>query len=618
MNGTESEKDKIPHWNLDSIFTSIDSSEYKKAKTDCTNGIKNLEELIARAHNFDAKCDFAAWLAHFLEADESVKKLIQTLVHYAYIVYSVDTTNMHFLHNLTEVEAISNAYEQTHIAFSTLLCAHSHHLHEFYTRFPEFAQYRYLIDEKIDGTKHQMSAEAENLAADMQQTGGSAWERLHEQIISNLKSADGKTFNEIRNDAYSPDAALRKKSYETEISLLRTHKIALAACLNNIKGETLMLNKRRNWRSPIDRALFANRMTRQTIDALISAIEESLPALRSYFSAKAAWLRANGLTASADATGIAFYDLFAPLAVPQQKTDAAHADSENALLTRKWTFSEAETYITDRYNSFSTEMGSFAESVFAQNWIDAEIRQGKVGGAYNEDIALGHQSRILTNFSGTFGDVITLAHEIGHAYHFSCMKNKPSSFFDYPMVLAETASTFAETIVKQDAIQNCTGAEKLQILDSDLQDVTQVLVDILCRFYFEQSVFDEKQNAPLSAEDFCRLMRDAQERTYGSALNSETHEYMWAVKSHYYSPELDFYNFPYAFGQLLASSLYFTFKKNGADCARIYSQFLSETGNAGCEEICKKIGFDITTKEFWLSGIEPYIHEIEAFKKLAE
>ena len=263
-------------------------------------------------------------------------------------------------------------------------------------------------------------------------------------------------------------------------------------------------------------------------------------------------------------------------------------------------------------------MGDFAKKAFAENWIDAEVRAGKVGGAYDEDFAIGHQSRIMTNFTGAFSDIITLAHELGHAYHFSCMKGKPSAFFSYPMTLAETASTFAETIVKQDMISKCTESEKIQILDLDLQDVSQVLVDILCRFYFERSVFEEREKGELNSEDFCRLMKEAQEKSYGNGLNSERHEYMWAVKSHYYSTGLDFYNFPYAFGQLFAAGLYARYQKEGAAFAITYAELLSNTGNMSCEDLCRKAGFDITTKDFWKSGIEMYAEEVKMMKGLAK
>ena len=614
MNSTNS-RNPVPRWNLDSLFSSIDSSEYKSALAEFTSGMENLESLLESARTFITQAnehfDFPVWLKGFLKADEKVSALCGTLNAYAYIIYSVDTTNTAFLNNITQIDNLTLRYRQLDLSFKSVLLANSGRLEDFYKRFPEFEDYRYLLNETLEETKHQMNAECEKLAGELQQTGGDAWDRLHEQLISNLKDSEtGKTFNELRNDAYSADARIRKSSYEKEIALLKQNEIAFAACLNNLKGETLTLNRRRKWQKALDRSLASARLSQKTLDALIGAIEESFPMWREYFRLKADYLHKNGLTESSDKNGLAFYDLFAPMSKASEK-------SGDSLLSKEWTFDEARDYIIERYSSFSQEMGDFARKAFAENWIDAEVRAGKVGGAYDEDFALGHQSRIMTNFTGAFSDIITLAHELGHAYHFSCMKGKPSAFFSYPMTLAETASTFAETIVKQDMISKCTESEKIQILDLDLQDVSQVLVDILCRFYFEKSVFEERENGELNSEDFCRLMKEAQEKSYGNGLNSERHEYMWAVKSHYYSTGLDFYNFPYAFGQLFAAGLYARYQKEGAAFAGTYAELLSNTGNMSCEDLCRKAGFDITTKDFWKSGIEMYAKELEMLKKLA-
>lgn len=601
----------VPRWDLNSIFSSIDSPEYKSAVSDYETGMEKLENLLKTANRFN----FCFWLKGFLDAQEKVLELAQSLGAYAYIIYSVDTTNTAFLNNISQIDELSLRLNKIDLDFKSILVKNAGKLDDFFERFPEYSERRFLLEEEIAGARHKMSAKEENLAGAMQRTGGDAWDRLHEQIISNLKDDEGKTFNELRNDAYSPDPNLRKKSYEKELFLLKQNEISFAACLNNLKGETLTLNKRRKWKQPLDRALFSSRLDKKTLNALIKAIEKSLPDWRKYFCAKADFLRKNNLTASTQKyvngkaeKGLAFYDLFAPIENPQ----------ENSILSKKWTFDEARTYVIERYRSFSEDMGNFAEKAFRENWIDAQVRPGKVGGAYDEDFAIGHQSRIMTNFTGTFSDIVTLAHEIGHAYHFSCLKGKSVSFFSYPMTLAETASTFAETIVKQDILKKCSEAEKLQILDMDLQDVSQVLVDILCRFYFEKSVFEERKKGELNAQDFCSLMRQAQEKSYSKGLNSERHEYMWAVKSHYYSTGLDFYNFPYAFGQLFAVALYQRYLKEGKSFAKTYKEILSRSGSMSCEELCRNAGFDITDMEFWKSGIEFYSSRIREFSELCK
>ena len=634
----------IPDWDLGSIYPDINSEKYKSDLAKLTEGIKTLKALNDQAENPDQKnhLNIQNWIADFFKADDILGPLANTLAAYSYSIYSVDTTSKSLLDNLNQVESLTDQYEIQLNRFSHTVAKNRGILSEFYANFPQYRKYEFSINEMLEDDIHTLSPELEGIIAKLQQTGGQAWDRLHEQLISNLKDPEtGKLFNELRNDAYSPDARLRKESWQKEIALLKQNEIAFAASLNNLKGETLSLLEERSWNCAIDRALSSSRMKKETLDALIAAIEESLPQWRKYLKAKAEYLKNHNATASTNCgkeKGLAFYDLFAPLdgnTASDGNTNTAgqtetgcntatpsatnnRAASEESLLSKNWTFEEARDYIIKEFTSFSPVMGDFAKNAFDKNWIDARVHPGKVGGAYCQDFYVQKESRVLSNFTGAFSDIITLAHELGHAFHFFCIKDKDYRNANYPMTLAETASTFAETIVKQDILKTASKEDRIKILELDLQDTCQVLVDILCRFYFERSVFEERQNGELTSEDFCRLMADAQERSYGDGLSAERHEYMWAVKSHYYSVDLDFYNFPYAFGQLFAAGLYSRYKKEGKAFVDIYCNLLSDTGSMSCEDLCFKAGFDITKKDFWKSGIDFYINEIEQFCKEAE
>lgn len=634
----------IPDWDLGSIYPDINSEKYKSDLAKLTEGIKTLKALNDQTENPDQKnhLNIQNWIADFFKADDILGPLANTLAAYSYSIYSVDTTSKSLLDNLNQVESLTDQYEIQLNRFSHTVAKNRGILSEFYVNFPQYRKYEFSINEMLEDDIHTLSPELEGIIAKLQQTGGRAWDSLHEQLISNLKDPEtGKLFNELRNDAYSPDARLRKESWQKEIALLKQNEIAFAASLNNLKGETLSLLEERSWNCAIDRALSSSRMKKETLDALIAAIEESLPQWRKYLKAKAEYLKNHNATASTNCgkeKGLAFYDLFAPLdgnTTSDGNTNTAgqtetgcntatpsatnnRAASEESLLSKNWTFEEARDYIIKEFTSFSPVMGDFAKNAFDKNWIDARVHPGKVGGAYCQDFYVQKESRVLSNFTGAFSDIITLAHELGHAFHFFCIKDKDYRNANYPMTLAETASTFAETIVKQDILKTASKEDRIKILELDLQDTCQVLVDILCRFYFERSVFEERQNGELTSEDFCRLMADAQERSYGDGLSAQRHEYMWAVKSHYYSVDLDFYNFPYAFGQLFAAGLYSRYKKEGKAFVDIYCNLLSDTGSMSCEDLCFKAGFDITKKDFWKSGIDFYINEIEQFCKEAE
>lgn len=604
--------DNIPLWSMDSIWSSIESTEYKNSFDEYIAGMDALDGLLSDSTGIEN--DFNGWMNDFLKLANKTGALEESIAAYAYSVYSTDTTNKKFLDNLSLIEELEIRSENQSLKIEKIFSENKEKLGAFITENPEKAQYRFLFDEILSQASHKMDDAREQLAMEMQRTGGNAWARLQEQLISNLKDTEtGKTFNEIRNDAYSADGTVRKNAWKNEIRLLKQNEIAFSACLNNLKGETVTLSKFRSWNTAIDRALSSSRMKKETLDALISAIEESLPSWRLYLQHKALLLKKAGATESGSGTeqnpGIAFYDLFAPL--PENQPE--NGTKQESIMSKIWTFEEAKAYIIERFSSFSRKMGKFAEHAFNSGWIDAKVRSGKVGGAYCQDFPYQKESRVLSNFTGAFSDVITLAHELGHAFHHNCIIHNDYLLSSYPMTLAETASTFAETIVKQDILAKAPLNDRKQILELDLQDTCQTLVDILCRFYFERQVFEERKDGELTAGDFCRIMAESQEKSYGNGLSSERHEYMWAVKSHYYITGLDFYNFPYAFGQLFSAALYARYKKEGKSFVETYCQLLGDTGRMSCEDLCKKAGFDITEKEFWKSGIQMYQEEINQF-----
>lgn len=537
--------------------------------------------------------------------DNELGSLSESLYAYSYSIYATDTTNTDSLNNMALLEELQVSIADYQLVFRQILKENQTKLSSFFHSFPEYKKYEFILEEEISYFNHQMERKEESIANDLQRFGGDAWSKLHEQIISNMVDKEtGKTFNQLRNDAYSPDRNIRKESYYKEIALLEQNQIAISSALNNIKGATISLNKKRNWgdgfEGAINRSLFSSRLSRKSLDALISAIEDSIPMWQEYLFEKAKAL--NLKDEKGNSEKCSFYDIFAPLI------------TESSDKEKDWTYQEAKEFIINKFSEFSSHMGDFVKTAFEENWVDAEIRKGKVGGAFCIDFPLQKVSRVLTNFSGTTSDILTLAHELGHAYHHFCIKDLDYNLCSYPMTLAETASIFAETMVTNSMLKTANLSEKINLLEMHLSDSCQTLLDILSRFYFEKSVFEERENKELVAEDFCKLMNDAQNKTYGNSLTETKHPYLWAVKTHYYSPSLDFYNFPYAFGQLFALGLYSQYKESPKEFPSQYQELLKNTGSMTCEEVCKLAGFDITTKDFWLSGIKELKLEFEEWK----
>lgn len=596
-------KQTIPHWNLSILWDSFSGTDYQ-------NSIKELNELISQITCLlkQQVTKFNEFLISYLEIDNQIGQLFESLYAYSYSVYATDTTNSESLNNMALLEEIQLSITDYQLIFRQILIENKMKLDSFFLENPKFQNYDFILREEIELSIHQMEAKEEALANDLQRFGGDAWSKLHEQIISNMVDKEtGKTFNQLRNDAYSPDRNLRKESYYKEIALLEQNQIAISSALNNIKGATNSLNKKRNWgeseNGAINRSLFSSRLSNKSLESLISAMEEAIPMWHEYLIEKAKILKLKDENGNPEKCS--FYDIFAPIEFETSTEES----------TSNWTYNEAKEFIINEFYKFSSDMGDFVKNTFEENWIDAEIRKGKVGGAFCIDFPLQKVSRVLTNFSGRTSDVITLVHELGHAYHHHCIKELDYNLSSYPMTLAETASIFAETMVTNSMLKSASNLEKVKLIEMHLSDSCQTLLDILSRFYFEKSVFEQRKDKELGAEDFCQLMLDAQNKTYGNSLTDVKHPYLWAVKTHYYNPELDFYNYPYAFGQLFSLGLYSQYTNNPQEFPEKYQKLLQNTGMMSCEDVCKLAGFDITTKEFWLSGIKEIQKEFEEWKK---
>src|SRR5690606_18808104 len=212
------------------------------------------------------------------------------------------------------------------------------------------------------------------------------------------------------------------------------------------------------------------------------------------------------------------------------------------------------------------------------------------------------ESRVMLNFTGNLGDIRTLAHELGHAYHNDCKIRFGRDMLQVPtpMTLAETASIFCETIVFQGQLHTATGATRLALLEQDMQQVTQLVIDIHSRFLFESGVFERRRQRDLSVDELNALMIDAQDRTYGDTLDpAARHPLMWAHKGHYYSSGLSFYNYPYTFGFLFGLGLYAQYLADGDAFKERYDELLASTGMADAATLARGFGIDIEDEAFW-------------------
>lgn len=459
-------------------------------------------------------------------------------------------------------------------------------------------EHEFFLFEIVEKGRYILSEKEENIISNMKNTGSSAWAKLKDNLVSNLMvDINGKEepLTVVLNMAYDKDEKVRKSAYEAEIKSYKKVEEGVAAALNGIKGEVITISNIRGYKSPLQMTLLDSRMDEESLNAMLSAMKESLPVFRKYLRRKGELL--------GHKNGLPFYDLYAPI-----------VDCE-----MKFSYEEAGDFVEKNFRSFSESLGNYARKAIDNRWIDVMPKEGKVGGAFCENIHSIGESRFLLNFGGSFSDVVTMAHELGHGFHGECLKNEKILNFDYPMPIAETASTFCETIIKNAAIKNANKKEALAILETEICDDTQVIVDIYSRFLFEKNLFEKRKECALSVEEIKNLMLAAQKEAYGDGLDQNfLHPYMWLWKPHYYDADYNFYNYPYAFGLLFSKGLYAEYLKRGDSFIKDYEKLLSITGKNKLEDVAKVMGINIHNIEFWRSSLKLIEENIEKFIEISK
>lgn len=573
-------------WDLESFFPSITDSSYLEAVKQVPHNLSNLENLI---DTLDSNCT-ADQLRNLLNAIEKTIRHELLVQSFTNLTLSTDANNEDAQKAFGTLRPFSTQLSKIFNKYAALVGTLNPTL---WQNDPQFADDKFPLDRLHLSAKHLLSPELETQSADLTEYGASAWEKLVDDFSSNIMvNLNGEIIpiSAIRGLAYSSDAQTRSDAFEAELAAWKSNEIPLAAAMNAIKGEGNYNAKTRNWPDQLDITLFRSNMDRATLEAMLSAAQEAFPDFRRYLKAKAKYLGHNN--------GLPFSDLFAPIG------------SGGA-----WTWEQSEDFVEDGFRSFSDKLADFARQSFTNQWHDAYPRKGKRDGAFCAGVTPG-VSRMLYNFKESFNGASTLAHELGHAYHNLCLKDRHYLQSRTPMTLAETASIFCETIIKRRALANTEGEEKLAILEATLQGSCQTVVDITSRYIFESEVIEKRKERALTPDEMCDIMRRAQLATYGDGLDPEKlHPYMWAAKPHYYSDRA-FYNFPYMFGLLFALGLYRVYQDAPDGFHDRYDSLLSRTGMAMASDLTAEFGIDITSKSFWKGSLDVLIDDINEFCNL--
>ena len=577
-------------WNLDVIYRGFEDPAFAA-------DMKELENVVKGFNAFADKLETVEPLEGLQEGiarEEKLMELGMKLASYAQLRQSVNTRDTECGSRLGQIMQQFSAAAGAEAAWKQW-AANLPDLMELVARDERLKEYTFLFENLQKDSVHLLGTLGEQISARMSLSGSNAWSEMHSYLTSTVPVPykDGITnLSAIRNLAYDADPAVRKEAYEAELACYERIQDPVAYALNSIKLETISDCQLRGYTSPLDRTLEQAYMKRETLEAMLGAMKEYLPKFRQYLKAKG--------KALGHENGLPWYDLFAPMG-EEGKT---------------YTIEEARDVLVELFSTFNEELAQMIQTAFDEEWIDFYPRDGKTGGAFCETVECIGQSRILTNYDSTFSDIDTLAHELGHAFHNQCVRSHLPLNKNYSMPVAETASIFNECVVMAAAMDRAESAgEKLALLESQLQAVTQIIVDIYSRYLFETMVFENRESRFLNAGDLCGFMLKAQEESYGDGLDPDCrHPYMWICKSHNYGPT--FYNFPYAFGGLFARGLYAQYQKEGASFVPKYKKLLYTTTVATAEDAAKTAGIDLTDKEFWRGALQIVAQDIDRFCEL--
>lgn len=603
---TKSADFPLPHWDMTSVYPSLESQEFKQDFVKLTYLIDDLGKFLngpikSAGQNTDI-VDLANLTDELINRINEAQQLSLTIQSFLTGFTAVNSYD-------AEARRLESQYQTQNARLDEIITLFRGWAGKISDRLPEIIQinqnvsaHAYALQEAAEQSRYLMSPEEEALAAQLSLSGGMAWNKLQGAVTSQLTvdfELDGQArtlaMPALINLRSHPDESVRRRGYEAELKAWASIREPLTSAMNGIKGEVISLYKRRGRPDALHAALEMARIDRETLEAMLDAMVDSFGEFRKYFHAKARRLGKPKL---------AWWDLFAP---------AIKAN-------RFYTWDDTRNFVLDNFARFSPELEGMARFAFEHHWIDAEPRPGKSGGAFCMDLPGVKQSRVLTNFDGSLDQVSTVAHELGHAFHNYCIfqADKTALQSRIPMTLAETASILCETIVQQAALtQAANPAEELSILETSLIGDSQVIVDIYSRFLFEREVFTRREHAELSADELCEIMSWAQKEAYGDGLDENyLHPYMWTWKPHYYYPDLSFYNFPYAFGLLFSIGLYAIYQQTGPSFVPDYMSLLASTGEDSATNLAAKFGIDIRKKEFWSTSLGIISQRINRYTNL--
>lgn len=579
-------------WDLSGFFPDFDSPERDRfEKSLAGEAAALLDRAKALAPLGAGEETSTAWEGVLL----TYEKLLARLSHvstYVTCLASADAEDERFILAEGRMSVLRAAFDKIAVELRRAVGPLGDEAFEAFVKRPALEGGRFFLARLREEAKTSMDAPLEGLAADLAAHGIMGWGRLYDGVSAKMKFdmvyPDGRTervpMAQRRSLMADPDRRVRKVAFENGNVAWAESSDVLAQAINHIAGTRHLLNGRRGVSHFLDVALHQAAISRKTLDAMFEAVWSCAELPRRGLRLKAKAMKV---------PAIAWYDLEAPLPLPSAE---------------RVPFERGVALIRDSFGKAYPRLTSYFDALFERRWIESEPRAGKRPGAYCIGSDLTNDVRVFMTYQGSLGDVSTLAHEVGHAFHAEVMRETRVFARQYPMTLAETASTFAESVLSEGLLgdPSLSPVQRALLLGEAVGDGAAFLLDVPTRFKFEKKLYEERVTGELTATRLCELMAETQREVFGDALaRGEEDPYFWASKLHFFIPDVTFYNFPYTFGFLLSRGMYAIFKQDGPAFLPRYESFLMQTGSAMAHEVARaSIGRDLESPDFWVEAIE--------------
>lgn len=584
-------------WDLESIFPGGPGGSAYAAEADALAA--TIEALLARADALPPSPGEAAFAALLLDFEAIVERMEQ-LGTFTGCHAAADATGRAAIRGETRTAELWNRYARAWVVPNARLSRCSEAEFAALLARPELAEMRGMLKERRDLARFRLPEAEEALATELARDGILGWGEAYDLEAGALRIPFDRGHGDellspgqLSSVLGDEDRELRERAYTALTSGWRSISDRCAKALTHITGTRQVLNDRRGI-GPLDEPLAGAKLERRTLDAMMEAARRAGPMLHRYLALKAKVLGRDTLS---------WADVQAPLGEGAGKIG----------------YAEAQELILTQFDAFSPRFSDFAARALRERWIEVEDRPGKRGGGFCADVPVSRQSRIFMTWGGTARSVSTLAHELGHAFHNEVLHAVPPSQRRVPMTLAETASTFAEALVREAALRTTTDRQRrLRLLDGSLNDAAAFLVNVPARFELEQALYRMRRDGPLDAEALEAESTAIFSRWYGPSV-PEVDPMFWANKLHFYIPTMAFYNFPYTFGYLFSGLVYEHFRPMGAAGAPGYERLLRRTGDEWAEPIARdELGLDLGDPETWMRAMGSLRRDFDAFTEIVE